>query len=90
MIVASTLSLAACMQQKPTNDDVLAVTDTTAVYYTTKCTHPNTDGESCDRKTCKKDSRTSCARFADRCTQTGHTYEGNDDAGTCIREDHVG
>jgi hypothetical protein len=26
----------------------------------------------------------------DRCTQSGHTYEGNADSGTCIRGDQVG
>ena len=57
---------------------------------TTQCTVPNADGVRCDRKTCKKDAQSDCSVFQDRCTQSGHTYEGDADKGTCIRGDQVG
>ena len=72
-------------------DDVLVATNTpTVIAKTTQCTVPNADGVRCDRKTCKKDAGSDCAVFSDRCTQSGHTYEGNADSGTCIRGAHVG
>ena len=71
-------------------EDVLSGDKTTVVYATTQCTVPNADGVRCDRKTCKEDARSDCASFGDRCTQYGHTYEGNDSSGTCIRGDQVG
>ena len=71
-------------------EDVLSGKTTKVVYATTQCTVPNSDGVRCDKKTCKKDAGSNCAVFSDRCTQSGHTYEGNDDEGTCIRGDQVG
>ena len=81
--------LAACNWGK-SKDDVLSGGKTTVVYATTQCTVPNADGVRCDKKTCKKDARSDCAVFSDRCTQSGHTYEGGDDSGTCVRGDQVG
>ncbi len=71
-------------------DDVLSGEKSTVVYATTQCTEPNADGVRCDRKTCKEDARSNCANFSDRCTKSGHTYEGSDSSGTCIRGDQVG
>jgi hypothetical protein len=71
-------------------EDVLADTKTTVVAKTVQCTEPNADGVSCNRKTCKKDAASDCGIFMDRCTQSGHSYEGNADSGTCIRGDQVG
>ena len=89
LTVAAVSALAACVSAS-TNDDVLSVTGTTVVYATTQCTVPNADGVRCDRKTCKKDARGDCSIFMDRCTQSGHGYEGDGDEGTCIRGDQVG
>ncbi|MFP5329340.1 MAG: hypothetical protein ACLGHC_04285 [Alphaproteobacteria bacterium] len=81
--------LAACdWFAKP--EDVLAGNTTKVVYATTQCTVPNDDGVRCDKKTCKKDARSDCSVFIDRCTQAGHAYEGNADEGACIRGDQVG
>jgi predicted small lipoprotein YifL len=91
MIMA--LSLAACGKTAPGKDpkaDVLTGTGSTVVYYTTQCTEPNADGVRCDKKTCKADAGSDCKVFSDRCTQSGHSYEGNDSAGTCTRGDQVG
>jgi hypothetical protein len=76
-------------------DDVLATADPgkgkpTVAYATLNCTVPNADGVRCDQKTCKKDAASDCGVFKDRCTQSGHSYEGNNDQGTCIRGDQVG
>lgn len=86
LLVVVALGLTAC-NWFAKKDDVLSSTGTKVVYATTQCTVPNADGVRCDRKTCKKDARSDCAVFSDRCTQSGHTYEGNDDSGTCIRGD---
>ena len=87
-IVAIVLATAGC--KKGAKEDVLGAPTTKVVYATTQCTVPNDDGVRCDRKTCKKDASSDCASFKDRCTQYGHSYEGNDDSGTCIRGDQVG
>jgi len=80
--------LGACGPKK--GGDVLADTKVTAVAKTVQCTEPNADGVSCNRKTCKKDAASDCGIFMDRCTQSGHSYEGDADSGTCIRGDQVG
>ena len=82
------LALAACRKEAPA--DVMAGTKPITVARTTQCTVPNADGVRCDKKTCKKDQRSDCAIFADRCTQSGHTYDGDVDSGTCTRGDQVG
>jgi hypothetical protein len=56
-----------------------------AVFATFKCEVPNADGERCDKKTCKKDSKSNCEYFAERCLKTGHHYSGTSDEGTCTR-----
>lgn len=89
LIVTAGSMLAACGWGAK-KDDVLAGNTTKVVYATTQCTEPNADGVRCDRKTCKKDARSDCSVFMDRCTQSGHGYEGNADEGTCIRGDQVG
>ena len=89
IILTVTVTLAAC-SNKGAREDVLAGTKTTVVAKTTQCTVPNADGVRCDKKTCKKDAASDCGAFMDRCTQSGHTYEGNADSGTCIRGDQVG
>jgi len=66
--------------------DVLVDTKVTTVAKTTQCTVPNDDGVRCDRKTCKKDQKSDCRDFGDRCVQYGHTYEGDNDSGECIRQ----
>jgi hypothetical protein len=55
------------------------------VYKTTKCTHPNADGQRCDVKTCKADAESNCGSFATACMDTGHHYAGTNDGGTCTR-----
>jgi len=88
-IAATCMALAGCgSKTKP--DDVLSVPTTKVAYATTQCTVPNDDGVRCDKKTCKKDASSDCKVFSDRCTRSGHTYEGNDDEGTCTRGDQVG
>ena len=89
LIVTAGSMLAACGWGTKA-DDVLAGNTTKVVYATTQCREPNADGVRCDRKTCKKDARSDCSVFMDRCTQSGHGYEGNADEGTCIRGDQVG
>ena len=89
LVLTIGLGFAAC-NKGAAKTDVLSVTKPTAVAKTTQCTVPNDDGVRCDRKTCKKDSASDCGIFMDRCTQSGHTYEGNADSGTCIRGDQVG
>jgi hypothetical protein len=88
LITIIALGVAGCGKGK--KEDVLSGTTTTAVAKTVQCTEPNADGVRCDRKTCKKDAASDCGIFMDRCTQSGHTYEGNADSGTCIRGDQVG
>ena len=93
IISTATLALAACSwvaKKEADKGDVLGGSKTTVVYATTQCTVPNADGVRCDRKTCKEDAASNCASFKDRCTQYGHSYEGNDSSGTCIRGDQVG
>jgi hypothetical protein len=55
------------------------------VFKTTQCTVPNADGVRCDVKTCKADAASDCSRFKEGCTNYGHSYEGNNDGGTCRR-----
>jgi hypothetical protein len=88
LITIIALGVAGCGPQK--KEDVLAGTGTTVVAKTVQCTEPNADGVSCNRKTCKKDAASDCGIFMDRCTQSGHSYEGNADSGTCIRGEQVG
>jgi len=88
-IVTAALGLSACGWGAK-KDDVLSGNETTVVYATLQCTEPNADGVRCDRKTCKEDAQSNCSTFSDRCTQSGHRYEGNDSAGTCIRGDQTG
>ena len=89
VLIATVSALSACMSGS-NKTDVLSVTGTTVVAATTQCTVPNADGVRCDKKTCKKDAGGDCSVFMDRCTQSGHGYEGNADEGTCIRGDQVG
>jgi hypothetical protein len=90
LVLTITVTVAGC-GPKGVKQDVLATGETsTAVARTVQCTEPNADGVRCDRKTCKKDAASDCSIFMDRCTQSGHTYEGNADQGTCIRGDQVG
>lgn len=71
-------------------EDVLNVDNTSQpVAKTTKCTVPNSDGVRCDVKTCKADAASDCAVFQDRCTQSGHSYSGDKNSGTCTRGDGV-
>ena len=88
LALTAVLVLAGC--RKDASADVLSGTKATTIARTTQCTVGNADGVRCDKKTCKKDTRSDCAIFADRCTQSGHTYDGNDDEGTCTRGDQVG
>lgn len=91
LLLATAIAAVAACGPRAVKDDVLAETGTnTAVARTVQCVEPGEDGVSCNRKTCKKDSRSDCSIFMDRCTQSDHTYEGNADEGTCIRGDHVG
>lgn len=55
------------------------------VYKTTKCTVPNSDGVSCNVKTCKADADSHCGSFATACMDSGHHYAGTNDGGTCTR-----
>ena len=55
------------------------------IAKTTQCTVPNADGQRCDVKTCKADQASDCAIFQDRCTQSGHSYSGDKNQGTCTR-----
>lgn len=89
IVLGAASTLAAC-DWFAKNEDVLAGNTTKVVYATTQCTVPNADGVRCDKKTCKKDARSDCSVFMDRCTQSGHGYEGDADEGTCIRGDQVG
>jgi hypothetical protein len=89
LVLTMTVALAGC-DPKGAKEDVLAGTGTTVVAKTVQCTEPNADGVSCNRKTCKKDAASDCGIFMDRCTQSGHSYEGNADSGTCIRGDQLG
>ena len=57
----------------------------TPVFKTTRCTVPNDDGVRCNVKTCKADQASDCAIFADRCVQSGHSYSGSKESGTCTR-----
>lgn len=57
----------------------------TPVFKTTRCTVPNDDGVRCNVKTCKADQASDCAIFADRCVQSGHSYSGTKESGTCTR-----
>lgn len=66
--------------------DILQDNKVTTIARETKCTVGNADGVRCDRKTCKKDQRSDCTDFADRCQKYGHTYEGDNDSGECIRD----
>lgn len=72
------------------SEDVLNVDNSSQpVAKTTKCTVPNSDGVRCDVKTCKADAASDCAVFQDRCTQSGHSYSGDKNNGTCTRGDGV-
>jgi hypothetical protein len=82
-------TLAAC-GSKPANSDVLAEKPPGEIARITQCTVPSSDGVGCDRKTCRKDERSDCTIFRDRCKASGHDYDGGDDSGTCIRKDPVG
>ena len=55
------------------------------IARTTQCTIPNADGVRCDKKTCKADAQSDCSVFQDRCTQSGHTYTGDNNSGACTR-----
>ena len=94
LLAITALCVTACTkaarQDQDPKSDLLYGTGTTVVNYTTQCTVPNADGVSCDKKACKADARSDCKVFSDRCTQSGHDYEGNDSAGTCTRGDQVG
>jgi hypothetical protein len=57
----------------------------TPVFKTTKCTVPNSDGVSCNVKTCKADDASNCGSFATACMDSGHHYSGTNDGGTCTR-----
>ncbi len=83
------VTLAAC-DSKPSNDDVMTQDPGGPIARITQCTVPSSDGVACDRKTCRKDERSDCTIFRDRCKASDHEYEGNDDSGTCIRKDPVG
>lgn len=60
------------------------------IAKTTQCTVPNSDGVRCDVKTCKADAQSDCAVFQDRCTQSGHSYTGDKNQGTCTRGASIG
>ena len=82
-ITAMGVAIAACNPKG--GPDILQDNKVTTVARETQCTVGNPDGVRCDRKTCKKDQRSDCTDFADRCVKYGHTYEGDNDSGECIR-----
>lgn len=83
-IAAISLLSLGCTKQA--SNDVLGTTQPPKVIYaTTECTVANADGVRCDQKTCKADQRGDCSIFMDRCTESGHNYDGDKNQGTCIR-----
>lgn len=60
------------------------------VARTTQCTVPNSDGVSCDVKTCKADAASDCSKFEDGCVSNNHTYTGDKNSGTCKRGPLIG
>ena len=86
--IALALLLSACGSKSA--NDVLSQRGVTTVARVTQCTQGNPDGVRCDVKTCKKDIRSDCAIFRDRCKESGHDYDGNDDSGTCTRKEEIG
>ena len=79
------VALIATSCNRGAKNDVLTTTGVTSVARTTECTVPNADGVRCDVKTCKADQASDCAIFQDRCTESGHNYEGDKNSGTCTR-----
>lgn len=73
----------------PKGSDVLSGQHSTVVYATTECTVKNPNGtegvDYCNVKTCKKDAESDCKAFANACLDTGHSYSGTSDGGTCTR-----
>ena len=86
-------ALAACLLvscgPKPSGDVLAPKVDKT-VARITQCTTPNSDGVSCDRKTCTKDEISDCTIFRDRCKASDHEYDGDDNSGTCTRKEPIG
>jgi hypothetical protein len=83
-VAAIALLTTSCTKQS-TNDVLSGTQPPKVIYATTECTVPNGDGVRCDRKTCKADQAGDCSIFMDRCTESGHNYEGDKNQGTCIR-----
>lgn len=91
ILLACAVTLIALGCSKPPGGDVMATDNgPQPVERTTSCTVPNADGVRCDVKTCKADAASDCATFKDRCTQSNHTYSGDNGSGTCTRGDGVG
>ncbi len=85
-LLVAAIALLGTSCSKATKEDVLGTTGgTKVVYATTECTVPNDDGVRCDQKTCKADARSDCSVFMDRCTESGHNYDGDKNQGTCVR-----
>lgn len=91
LIMVAAFAVAACSKpSKSVGDDVLTGVGPTVIAYTTQCTEPHPDGVKCNKKTCKAEPGSDCKIFKDRCEQSDHSYDGDDNAGTCTRGDQVG
>ncbi len=51
------------------------------VFATTECVVPNSDGQRCDKKTCKADQKSDCQKFASGCLEYGNHYSGTQEGG---------
>ena len=89
LAIAAAVLLSSC-GSKPAQDVLAQPGTTTTIARVTQCTQGNPDGVRCDVKTCKKDIRSDCGIFRDRCKASGHDYDGNDDSGTCTRKEEIG
>lgn len=63
---------------------MLGEATSSAIAKTVQCLEPVSDG-TCNKKTCKKDSKSDCTEFGTNCIKYDHKYEGTKDEGTCTR-----
>lgn len=84
-LAAGTILIVTACERGSTVNVLDQSTEGQVIYATTKCETPNADGVRCDKKHCNKDAESDCFDFAKACLDSGHSYTGTKDGGTCER-----
>jgi hypothetical protein len=84
MLLGLGLLLGAGACDKPPAPDPLDPGGDRTIYRSVQCVSPQPDG-SCNKLSCKKDSKSDCAAFVKACLKNKNTADGTSNEATCTR-----